>query len=219
MIELKKILTIFIFILIPTIIFSQGIIQENQTVFHRLLLGEFFSQNNISSIIQDKTGFMWFGTRTGLIKYDGYNIITITNNPNDNLSLSNNSVNVVFEDSFSNIWVGTDEGINRFDKGTQTFERFLIPNKNFVNTNRVTSIIQDNEGNIWVGTEHGLSKYEYSKKKFSKINFVPSNHITTLLKDQNGIIWAGTYLGDLIKINSDNNSIKIISLDYGKIVQ
>lgn len=201
---------------IPTITFSQVILQENQTMFHRLLLGEFYSQNNISSIIQDKIGFMWFGTRAGLIKYDGYNIIAFTNIPGDNSSLSNNSVNVVFEDTFSNIWVGTDEGLNRFDKGTLKFTRFLIPDKNFVNTNRVTSIVQDNEGNIWAGTEHGLSKYDYSKKKFSEINFVPSNHITTLFKDQNGIIWAGTYAGDLLKINVVKNSIEDISIDYGK---
>jgi len=185
-------------------------------MFRRLLLGEFYSQNNISSIIQDKTGFMWFGTRAGLVKYDGYNINTITNIPGDNLSLSNNSINVVFEDSFSNIWVGTDEGLNRFDKGTQTFTRFLIPDRNLVNTNRVTSIVQDNSGNIWVGTEHGLNKYDYSTKQFSKTNFEQTNHITTLCKDKKGILWAGTYSGELLKIDAIGNSIKKINLDYGK---
>jgi len=177
---------------LPILAFSQNDSYETSMMFRRLLLGEFYSQNNISSIIQDKTGFMWFGTRAGLVKYDGYNINTITNIPGDNLSLSNNSINVVFEDSFSNIWVGTDEGLNRFDKGTQTFTRFLIPDRNLVNTNRVTSIVQDNSGNIWVGTEHGLNKYDYSTKQFSKIDFEQTNHITTLCEDKKGILFLAT---------------------------
>lgn len=211
----KNIITTFIvFFLILNQLQAKS--NESSILFRQLTLGESYSQNNIASIIQDKTGFMWFGTRSGLVKYDGYNVNIITNIPGNNSSLSNNSVNVVFEDSFSNIWVGTDEGLNRYDKGTQSFTRFLIPDKNFVNTNRITSIVQDNSANIWVGTEQGLTKFDYSTNKFSQINFEQSSHITTLCKDKNGIIWAGTYSGVLLKINSNDNSIKKISIDWGK---
>jgi ligand-binding sensor domain-containing protein len=189
---------------------------ENSFLFYRLLLGESYSQNNVSSIIQDRTGFMWFGTRSGLIKYDGYNVVTFTNIPGDNSSMSNNSVNVVFEDSFSNIWVGTDEGLNRFDKGTQLFTRYLISDKNIANRNRITSIVQDNSGDIWIGTEHGLAKFDPLSNQLFPIGFEQENHITVLYKDKNGIVWAGTYSGKLIKINSYDNSIKRIEPDWGK---
>ena len=214
MVKLKKILTIFIFILIPIISKAQEVYTANPSVFHRLLLGDFYSQNNISSIIQDKTGFMWFGTKAGLIKYDGYTFTKLQNVPEDKSSLSNNSINIVFQDSYSNIWIGTEEGVNRYNYGTQNFSRFQIPSNESENVNRIKSITQDLSGNIWIGTQKGLYEFVVSNENFSKISYEKTQQINSLFTDKSGMIWAGTEQGDLLKISPSEKTINKFSVEY-----
>lgn len=66
------------------------------------------SQNSVNCIFQDKKGFMWFGTKDGLSRYDGLSF-RIYNNENSNLG--RNFITVLYEDSKGNIWVGTDGGL------------------------------------------------------------------------------------------------------------
>src|ERR1700759_2615034 len=80
------------------------------------------SENNVTCILRDKQGFMWFGTRDGLNRYDGYDFDVYKNNPADSLSLSSNFVTSIIEDRRGDIWVATwGGGLNRFDKVRQRF--------------------------------------------------------------------------------------------------
>src|ERR1700684_1168128 len=72
------------------------------------------SQSNVTCILRDKQGFMWFGTRDGLNRYDGYDFDVYKNVPEDSLSLSSNFVTSIMEDRNGDIWVGTwGGGVNR----------------------------------------------------------------------------------------------------------
>ncbi len=52
-------------------------------------------------------GFIWFGTESGLCRYDGYKFVTYTNNSEDSTSLSFNNIFSLLMDENGIIWVGT----------------------------------------------------------------------------------------------------------------
>src|SRR5580698_9718678 len=64
------------------------------------------SANNVTCILRDKQGFMWFGTRDGLNRYDGYGFAVYKSNPDDSQSLSSNFVTSIIEDRNGDFWVG-----------------------------------------------------------------------------------------------------------------
>src|SRR5712672_562647 len=67
--------------------------------FEHLDINAGLSQNNVLSVLQDSRGFMWFGTRDGLNKYDGYTFTVYKNKTQDDRSLSNNFVYDIVEDA------------------------------------------------------------------------------------------------------------------------
>ena len=60
--------------------------------FDRLSLEEGLSQSTVYAIVQDRRGFMWFGTEDGLNRYDGYHFKVYRHEPENPQSLSNNTV-------------------------------------------------------------------------------------------------------------------------------
>ena len=73
--------------------------------------------------LQDRKGFMWFGTKKGLVRYDGYDF-TLYQQDNDNpYSISHSYINALYEDKLGYLWIGTDGGgLNRFDPVTEKFK-------------------------------------------------------------------------------------------------
>lgn len=69
------------------------------------------SNTNITSICQDKSGYIWIGTENGLNRFDGYKFTVYKNDPQDTTSLMFNTVNKVFCDKSGNLWVGTNTGL------------------------------------------------------------------------------------------------------------
>jgi len=67
-------------------------------------------QNSIEAILQDRQGFMWFGTQAGLSRYDGYRFTTFQHDFDDPNSLSESHVRSLFEDRDGMIWIGTEGG-------------------------------------------------------------------------------------------------------------
>ena len=81
-------------------------------IFSNLSLKDGLSQLSILSIYQDSQGYMWFGTRNGLNKYDGYTFEIFLNQPKDANSLSNNHILSIIEDKRGFLRIGTTEGLN-----------------------------------------------------------------------------------------------------------
>ncbi len=80
------------------------------------------SQGLTSSIIQDKAGFMWIGTKDGLNKYDGYHFTIYRYQQGDPYSLPDNYVTALAEDENENLWVGTNtKGLFLFDRKSERF--------------------------------------------------------------------------------------------------
>ena len=133
--------------------------QAQDFQFESISVEHGLSQSSIWSIIQDSSGFMWFGTADGLNKYDGYSFHVYRHDPQDSTSLSDNTAWTLFEDRAGVLWVGTATGLNRYDRRTGKFSR-LANNARYKNarlSTRVTSLLQDKTGMIWIGSVVGIS--------------------------------------------------------------
>ena len=96
--------------------------------FKHLTNNDGLSQNLVLSIAQDKDGFMWFGTKDGLNKYDGYRFTVFQNQPNNPSSISSNYISTLFTDSNGKLWIGAENGVvNIYNNETQSFQRILLP--------------------------------------------------------------------------------------------
>jgi ligand-binding sensor domain-containing protein/signal transduction histidine kinase len=96
--------------------------------FEHLSLEHGLSQTTVKCILQDRKGYLWFGTSDGLNKYDGYNFTIYRHNALDAHSLSDDNICAIAEDKSGALWVGTTRGgLNRFDRAGERFVRYTLP--------------------------------------------------------------------------------------------
>jgi ligand-binding sensor domain-containing protein len=142
------------------------------------LVGNVF---NLSSrtIIQDRQGYLWFGTQSGLSRYDAdtgrFN--HYQHDPADPQSLSDNNIFALFEDREGYIWVATkNHGVNRFEPKIEKFTRFMHDPGNTASLpdNAIQSVVQDWDGHLWFATrEAGLIRRDRDSGRFSHIEHDP----------------------------------------------
>ena len=127
--------------------------------FRALTIEDGLSQGMVTSMTQDSSGFMWFATKDGLNRYDGYKITVFRNNPGDPLSLAENHVSEVKCAPDGRLWVGTaSNGIQVFDPLSETFARIgLGP---IGDGSYILDIAFGTHGVVWVGSSTGLYKVE-----------------------------------------------------------
>ena len=80
----------------------------------------------ISSIVQDKYGFVWVGGQSGLARFDGYDLQVYEADQDNPDAISSNLIWDLMEDREGNLWVATAWGVNRFDHHSQHFKTKLI---------------------------------------------------------------------------------------------
>ena len=91
--------------------------QQNPIKFEHISIQQGLSQSTVSCILQDKRGFMWFGTEDGLNRYDGYNFVIYKNDGLDKTSISDSYILALYEDKSGVLWIGTySGGLNKFDR-------------------------------------------------------------------------------------------------------
>src|SRR5262245_4349588 len=111
------------------------------------------AKTRIFSLLEDRSGALWFGSITGgATRYDGKSFTKFT----DKEGLSNNDVMWIFEDRDANIWFGTGNGATRYDGKAMT----TFTTKDWVAHNSVYAIAQDVSGRMWFGTQGGISSYD-----------------------------------------------------------
>ncbi len=129
--------------------------------------------NAVNSVIQDKTGFIWFATENGLSRYDGYSFVNYSFSHDSDKRLSNSIINTIELDNSGTLWVGTNGGgLSRYDAEQEIFsEYYPEPEDTSDLGNRVFSIFEDNENTLWIGTMgNGLYSFNKESGKFLKHN-------------------------------------------------
>ena len=188
--------------------------QPANVKFDHIGTSDGLSHGNVISTLQDSKGFMWFGTRDGLNKYDGYNFSVYKNDPVDTNTLVHNTVMDIIEDREGKIWIATGGGgLDRFDPSTESFTHF--PQKEGgLSEAYVNCLFLDNEGMLWIGTEGGgLNKYDPKTKTFtyfthdnSLAGSLGDNRVKDILEDSEHNFWVATDFGGLDLLNGDKKT-------------
>ena len=116
------------------------------------------SQGMINGMAQDSTGFMWFATKDGLNRYDGYHFTVFRHNESDSTSLADNFVACLFVDRQGRLWAGTSgDGLDEYDPASESFIHFRTDARHHLSlaNENIVSLSQDHRGILWVGTNHG----------------------------------------------------------------
>ncbi len=179
---------------------------QSDVKFKRISLEDGLSQSVIGAILQDRKGFLWFGTQDGLNRYDGYGFTVYEHDPANPSSLSSDHISALAEDSAGWIWVGTQYGLNRFhpDSAKPSFQRFL-PNADdstALPTDIINCLLAD-DTTLWIGTAGGgMARYHFRTGTFTRLRMLkgssstlPSNNIITMVRDSARTIWVGTPKG------------------------
>lgn len=128
--------------------------------FGRLDITDGLSQGMIFCMFQDSRGFMWFGTKEGLNRYDGYGFRAYRKRPGDTTSLPDNYVMSITEDTRGRLWLGTlSEGLVMFDPASEVFTKVPIRHEHGAALIRpVDDVELDANGLLWVAV-HGMKLF------------------------------------------------------------
>ena len=195
--------------LISLFLLTVGALAQNRDfTFHKLDINKGLSNNQVKAIIKDKNGFMWFGTTSGLDRYDGYSFRLFRNTLNNNTAAAgiNNSIDGLYELPDDKIWVKSVSG----ESGVFNFssEKFETTADNYLQslgrpTGRISNIIKGNAGRYWfVYEDKGLYLYASTNKTVRKIDGRNTTEKADDVKETNdGQLWIVYHNGLLQKYN------------------
>lgn len=179
-------------LLYPGKVFSQDHVYN----FYKLDSYNGLSHNQVTSILKDREGFLWFGTMSGLNRYDGYHCKVVRKNFNDSLSLIDNSIQSLYELPDGNMWVGTMAGPCIYNSRTEKFNSDYagyLQSLSLPGTG-ISNVIKGNSNRYWfLYDNQGVYLYSGSEKKAIHFNLAAGinvkSTITGIGEAGNGKVW------------------------------
>jgi len=206
----RFILELVVIVLLPILLFSQ-----KQNIKFEHIDG--LSSNTVQCLIQDKSGFIWFGTQDGLNRYDGRRIVVFKHDLFDSTSISDSWIYCMMEDDDGYIWIGTSGGLNRFDPETETFKHWKHDpnNPKSLSADVIRSIFIDTSDKLWIGTSAGgINLFDKKNGSFrnwindvADPNSISGNFIRSIYQDHDGVIWLGTESKGLNRVINNNGQL------------
>jgi signal transduction histidine kinase/ligand-binding sensor domain-containing protein/DNA-binding response OmpR family regulator len=158
------------------------------------------SNNTVMASLQDRRGFMWFGTKEGLIRFDGFQFKTFLHNPSVSNSLLNNFITAIYEDDDGWIWVGTPEGICYYMPDSDCFCTIISEAPKIAGL--VLDVKADDNHNIWIATFSGTYKYDKhsdSLRLYSADEYFSAQCISLT---KSGDVWLSATDGKIYKYDA-----------------
>lgn len=164
-----------------------------QIRFRNYSVAEGLPSSTVRAVTQDDQGYLWFGTKNGISRFDGYQFRNFQYKKNDSTSLGNNFIHCISRVDSTHLWIGTEHGIYVLDLEKEQFSHFGPPKER-----TVFDIMQDKDGIVWFTSRlNGL--YRYDPVRGSLQNFKAGNsglstdEVTRMAQDDDGNIWIGTF--------------------------
>lgn len=184
--------------------------------FERLNSKHGLSAEEVRNIFQDSEGYIWFLTREGLNRYDGYEF-KIYKQGNPDLSFTSSAFESICEDKEGRLWLGSyEKGILIFDKYEEEVTPFETEAGGLTLFDKhIRSLLCDRSGHIWIGTEYGLYRYNPTEKSLDHFNLGDLNQnepawciVEDLMEDTEGRLWIATWSEGLYMFDRNSNSLK-----------
>nr|WP_294780000.1 hybrid sensor histidine kinase/response regulator transcription factor [uncultured Flavobacterium sp.] len=181
------------------------------------------SHNSVRHIVQDTKGFMWFGTFSGLNRFDGYQFKNyMSSTPGKNKLYNDDITALELDAKYNNLWIGTRKGLTLFKMDTHVFTTFFHKkdDPNSLPDDEVRSVYVDKFERIWVGTKtKGTYLFFLKENRFEKVKLKGFEYVKEIFEDKKGNIWIGSYeksgvakitmdaKGAIVKINNYTLSV------------
>ncbi len=193
---MRNLFAIFILILL----FNKEDIYSQPYYFKHYQVENGLSNNTVLCSIQDNRGFMWFGTKDGLNRFDGYSFKTFRNDADDKNSIGENYVRGLYKDDSGYIYAGTSAGVYRYNEVQENFITIAKANAT------VREMVKDAAGNFWF--VDGITLKCIDKKTGSIRTYTNEKYgdINTVCRTPDGTLWMATTSGLLKKYNAASNS-------------
>jgi signal transduction histidine kinase/ligand-binding sensor domain-containing protein/CheY-like chemotaxis protein len=189
---------IFTFFLLLIIILPDTDAQNTNIRFKNYSQEDGLSQSWVRAIVQDNSGYMWFGTSDGLNRFDGYKFVTYLPDPGNSATLGNSYINDLGLNGLNDLWICTNNGVYQYLHSKENFRR--LPMKE---NERVICVLDEGGDSIvWFGSGNGLHKYNINKEilhtyysKEDDSSSLSHNYVLCLYRDSYGNLWIGTSKG------------------------
>lgn len=181
--------------------------------FNHIGTNEGLSSSYIKAITKDSNGFMWFGTKNGLNRYDGktvknYSCYDYVNNR------GNNNISSLYATPDGGLWVGTDRGVYIYDPKNDTFTYLATKTSDGISADDwVQDIIPDKRGNIWVLVPNqGVFRYYGDSVDFYTVirdNIGNKDYLpVSLFVDKDDVVYSGTTRSGLFFYDRNTNKFR-----------
>ncbi|MFZ4861240.1 two-component regulator propeller domain-containing protein [Sphingobacterium sp. Mn56C] len=175
---------------------------------------EELSNHHVKAIIQDGNGFMWFGTKNRLNRFDGHNMRAYDcYDPQQ--GVRDNSINALVEDHAQQLWVGTDNGLFIFSMEKETFSLFDVATAEGIKIHQwISDIHLDQQHNVWITVPNqGVFRYNSIQRKLTLYKVVPeyklgTQHPESLFVDAHGLVWVGSNGAGIFLYNAKKDTFE-----------
>lgn len=186
-------------------IFLLVVASSQEYEYETISVEDGLSQSSVTCIAQDKKGFLWFGTRDGLNRYDGQEFKVFRKIPFDTTSLGSNQITSLLTYDLEGVFVGTKNGLFWYDNRTRKFVRVELTSD--ATPLEVRRLYRDKYDNIWVGTLNGFFRVQpgvsgdgfratsYMYRKEIDLKDTLNFSVADFLNDSNDNHWVVSNIG------------------------
>ncbi len=144
---------------------------------------------------------MWFGTRDGLNRFDGYNFKVYRNVEGDSTTIGSNFIHSLFEDYQHQLWVGTEKGLFLYQPETDSFTHFK-----YTGNKAIFSVTTDAKHNLWLIANNELCSFEVKTGIFHQYKNLDNSIPTSITTGNKGETWISFSDGKIRKYNSEEDN-------------
>jgi hypothetical protein len=171
---------LLILIAFTTLLTSTINSQEKDVFFEQITNESGRSLGFITGIAQDEPGFMWFSTRKGLYRYNGYSYKLFKHKAADTTSLPFNDITFMYRDNKNQLWIRHYDQFSVFANEKRNSQYDSVLNQHF---DIEAKVVQDKDGNYWIGpTGNGLLQFNPEKNITKLYQCPPKSYSQTAFR-------------------------------------
>lgn len=202
-----------------------------QHAFNHLDEGNGLPSNMVDCIMEDRDGFIWLGTNTGLCRFDGSETIVFQHDPTNPATICDDQVRSLYQDRGGWIWIGTARGVSAYNPIENRFTNFFhdAADPRSLSFESIQVITGDPAGNVIITNDgRGMDLLDSTSGSFihvmpsDQVSFLPARYINTCIcavsdPGDNRIIWFGTLQG-ILRYDSETGGFEHFQLEKSQAV-
>ncbi len=159
------------------------------------------SNNSVFASVQDHNGFMWFGTKDGLNRFDGYSMKNYRRDPANPKSLGNDKIFALCSSKATGLWIGTENGLYNFNPLTESFRMIEGTFELGIGALQI-----DAAGRIWGLAGNKVIRYDPLQNHFGFVSMGSQTQATTIFCRKNGAVMVTSSDGHILVYDEKKKS-------------